>query len=88
MKKNFFEDSFFTLPSITYIFSALSTCTQLGLLLILNRQVIPISPAFILADLLMPLADTLFALTVCSLPRLLWGKPVRKGSDYFLTSEE
>lgn len=85
MKRNFFEDSFIAMPSMTYFFSTISTLIQIVLLLILNRQVIPLSFRFVVTDVfLMPLADTAFTLLVYSFPTLLLGKPIRKGSDYFL----
>lgn len=88
LKRNFFEDSFTTLPFMTYFFSVTSVVIQWGLILILDRHYIPLTPSFIISDLfIMPLGDALFAAIIFTLPSLFFGKPVRKGSDYFLNLE-
>lgn len=86
VKQNFFEDSFTTLPVLTYFFSLGSTVIQILLLLLLDRHSIHFTPQFIFTDfILMPLCDALFTLCVFSIPQLLFTKPPRKGSDYFIS---
>lgn len=85
VKQNFFEDSFTTLPVLTYFFSLTSTMIQILLLLLLDRYSIHFTSQFIFTDLiLMPLYDTIFTFCVFSIPQLLFIKPPRKGSDYFI----
>jgi hypothetical protein len=35
----------------------------------------------------MPALDSLFAFSIFTIPAFFFGKPIRKGSDYFLHSE-
>jgi rod shape-determining protein MreD len=87
-KKHFFEDRLTTLPIMTFFFSMIAAALQWMLLLILDRHIIPLSFTFILTDwVAMPLLDMAFAAISFSLPIFLFGKPVRKGSDYFLPVE-
>lgn len=84
-KRHFFEDSITTLPIMTYFFSVLSTAFHWCLLLLIDRYYIPITPPFILTDfLLMPLGEVAFTVAIFTIPTLFFGKPVRRGSDYFL----
>lgn len=87
LKKNFFEDSFTTLPVMCFLFSVVSTLFNLLLLSLLDTPVVP-SLSFLFTDLLlMPMGDMIFALLVFSLPALLFGKRIRKGSDYFMENQ-
>lgn len=84
LKRNFFEDSSTTLAFMTFFFSLFSTILQLLFITLLDHQKLLLSPYFLFTDLiLMPVLDSLFAAVFFTLPRLLFGKPVRKGSDYF-----
>lgn len=88
LKKNFFEDNLSTLPFMTFFFSFFSSILHYFLIILLGSQTIPLSFAFILMDFcLMPVLDSLFAFMIFTLPTYLFGKPTRKGSDYFLHSE-
>lgn len=88
LKKNFFEDNLSTLPFMTFFFSLFSSILHYFLIILLSSQTIPLSFAFIFVDfLLMPALDSLFAVSVFTLPAYFFGKPIRKGSDYFLQSE-
>lgn len=88
LKKNFFEDNLSTLPFMTFFFSFFSSILHYFLIILLGSQTIPLSFSFILVDfLLMPVLDSLFAFAVFTIPYFLFGKPIRKGSDYFLQSE-
>jgi rod shape-determining protein MreD len=82
-KRHFFADSLSTLPVMTFLFSSFSSL-MLGALLY-NIELINIfSWRWVAADLLvMPLADALYAFCCFILPALLFGKPQRKGKDYF-----
>lgn len=85
VKRHFFEDSLTTLPVMTFFFSVVSSLLQWGALLLFERQLLPLSLQFLLIDfLLMPFGDSLFALLAFTLPIALFGKPTRKGSDYFM----
>lgn len=83
-KQNFFEDQLSTLPCMTLFYSILITVFQWILLLILDRQYIKISLQLVAVDFIfMPLADLLFASLIFVLPAFIFGKPAKKGSDYF-----
>ena len=85
LKRHFFEDSFTTLPFMTYFFSVTSSIIQWMLILVLDKHYIPLTSHFILVDFfLMPLLDVLFAVLV-TFPLFFFRKPIRKGTDYFLT---
>lgn len=89
LKRNFFEDNFTTLPVMTFFFSLFSTILQYFMLVLLDTHAPSLSLSFILIDfILMPISDSLFALFVFTLPTFLFGKPVKKGSDYFLHADE
>ena len=88
LKKNFFEDNLSTLPFMTFFFSFFSSILQYFLIILLGNQPIPFSLSFALVDfLMMPIFDSLFALIIFTVPTLIFGKPSRKGSDYFLHEE-
>jgi len=85
-KRNFFEDSWSTLPFMTFVFSVLSTLVQILLLLVVDQHIIPLSLHFVFSDLIvMPLLDAVFAFCLFTLPHIFFGKPVRPGNDYFLS---
>lgn len=85
IKKHFFEDSFTTLPVMTFFFSSISSFLLWGILLILEKHFLPLYPTFLLSDFFfMPLGDAFFAALVFTLPDIIFGKPERKGSDYFM----
>lgn len=87
-KKNFFEDHLSTLPFMTFFFSFFSSILHYFLIVLLGTQTIRLSLGFILIDfLLMPALDSLFVFGIFSLPSFFFGKPIKKGSDYFLRSE-
>lgn len=88
LKRNFFEDHLTTLPVMTLFFSILSTWIHYLLILLLDSTSPSLSFSFILVDfLLMPLMDSLFALFLFALPLFFFGKPIKKGTDYFLEHE-
>lgn len=83
-KKHFFEDSYSTLPFMCYFYGFFNTVILIPLMDFFDRH-LTLSLPFLLSDLLFfPFLDALYALFVFTLPRLFFGKPIRKGSDYFL----
>lgn len=85
-KRNFFEDSPSTLPVLTFFYSICSTFFQI-LLLIIFENGVAISWEFVKIDLLyLPFLDAFYTFLIFVLPKILFGKPQRKGKDYFLTS--
>ncbi len=83
-RRNFFADSITTMPIMTYFFCFLSTLSQAVLIYIFDRG-LTLSWGWTLADLLlMPLFDAGYAFGVFILPSLLFGKPQRRGKEYFL----
>lgn len=83
-KRNFFEDSTSTLPGLTFIYSVVSSLILMFLLLIFEKG-ITISFDFVKIDLgFLPFLDALYAFCSFSIPKLLFGKPIRKGKDYFI----
>jgi len=84
-KKHFFADSLSTLPIMTFLFSSVSTFLMAILLYSLEAKNM-ISWYWAFTDLLvMPSMDALFAFCAFIIPPLLFGKPQRRGSDYFFT---
>ena len=82
-RRNFFEDSYSTLPVLTSIYSFVSTIVQILLLTVFENGV-AFSWDFVKIDLfLLPILDGLYAFVCFSLPELVFGKPRRKGKDYF-----
>ncbi|MEM1283274.1 MAG: mreD [Chlamydiota bacterium] len=86
-RKNFFSDSITTLPIMSFFFSIISTIIELtyrsstGKLPSLSIQ-------WAFTDLLvMPAADAMYSFAVFILPFALFGKPQRKGTDYFTTND-
>lgn len=83
-KKNFFADSLSTLPIMTFLFSSVSTLLMAILLYSLEMKNV-LSWNWLWTDLLlMPAVDAAYAFGCFILPALLFGKPRRRGSDYFL----
>jgi hypothetical protein len=83
-RENFFSDSLSTLPLMTFFFSVISTVIQLTFHFASDQTVV-VTPLWALHDLIiMPVADGLYAFIVFILPSILFGKPRRKGKDYFL----
>jgi len=83
-RRHFFADVASTLPLMTFFFSVISTIIQ-GVLLNTFEGSFQISREWLFSDLVvMPLLDASYAFLVFILPYLLFGKPVRKGKDYFL----
>lgn len=81
-KQNFFADSVMTLPLMTCFFSILSTLFQVILLSLCEKKLL-IDQSF--QDFLItPLLNATFSFFYFILPFSLFGKPIRKGSDYFL----
>lgn len=82
-RRHFFEDSLSTLPILVFFFSAIQGAIHL-LLTILMERPLPITPEFLLGDLiLMPFLDALFAALVFTLPYSYFRTPQRRGQDYF-----
>ncbi|CCB86880.1 MULTISPECIES: hypothetical protein [Parachlamydia] len=82
-KRHFFADSLSTLPIMTFFFSVL-TSTILLLLVYTFEKNIHIHPNWILTDLIFFSAlDALYAFCIFILPAWLFGKPIRKGREYF-----
>lgn len=82
-RRNFFADSFSTLPMMTFLFSLLSTAIGAVLLYAIEMHNI-ISFRWMLTDLLiMPTIDALYAFFLFIFPAMLFGKRIRKGKDYF-----
>ena len=83
-RKNFFADSLSTLPMMTFFFSIISTFFHLILLSIFEKS-IPWNLGWIFSDfMVMPIADATFAFVWFVLPYLFFGKPVRRGKEYFI----
>lgn len=83
-KRHFFADSLSTLPLMTFLFSSLATFIQLLLVYTFEKN-IQISWQWWFSDLLLlPLIDSFYGFCLYIIPGWLFGKPVRKGRDYFL----
>lgn len=82
-RRNFFADSFSTLPVMTFLFSFLSTAIGAILLYSIEMRNI-MSIRWLITDLfIMPAADALYAFFLFIFPAMLFGKRIRKGKDYF-----
>lgn len=83
-RKNFFSDSISTLPLMSFLFSALSTVVEIASRF--SMGTLPtLSLQWAFTDLIaMPAADALFAFALFILPHAVFGKPERKGRDYFI----
>ncbi|MGK5595350.1 MAG: mreD [Parachlamydiaceae bacterium] len=81
--RNFFEDSLSTLPVLTYFYALLLTIIQAVLLIILEKGTL-LSWEFVKIDLVfLPFQDALYSFTCFSIPKLIFGQPIKKGKDYF-----
>jgi len=84
-KRNFFADSLSTLPIMTFLFSTISTFFMVIVLYSLE-MINMLSWQWIATDLLlMPAADAIYAFCCFIAPALLFGRPRRRGKDYFLS---
>lgn len=82
-RKHFFADSVSTLPLMTFFYSAVSAAIEAVLFNLFDTGP-KISAPWMLTDLLiLPAVDALFAFSAFILPFLLFGRPIRKGKDYF-----
>jgi rod shape-determining protein MreD len=82
-KRNFFSDSLSTLPIMTFLFASLASL-MVTLILYTVEMKHGLSWHWALTDLiLMPAADAVYAFCCFILPALLFGKPQRRGKDYF-----
>ena len=83
-RRNFFADSLSTLPIMTFLFSALSSIIMALMLYAIEMKNI-FSSAWVFADVIvLPTADAFFAFCLFILPSYIFGKPQRRGKDYFL----
>lgn len=85
-KRHFFADNLSTLPILTFLTSALATAVQVVLIYIFQKEVVLGLKWFITNILLMPLFDSAYAFILFLLPSLVFGKPRRRGGDFFLNS--
>ena len=84
-KRNFFADSLTTLPIMTFLFASISTLVMAILVYSLEMKNV-LSWHWIFTDLIiMPSADAAYAFCCFILPALLFGKPRRRGKDYFIS---
>lgn len=84
-RENFFPDSLSTLPLMTFFFSIISTLIQAALLFAFEQSpnLVP-TLTWAWNDLiLMPIADGAYAFILFILPFAIFGKPRKKGEDYF-----
>jgi rod shape-determining protein MreD len=83
-RRHFFADSLTTLPIMTYLFSAISTLLQLGLIYIFQYKV-QLSWEWVFTDLIyMPAMDALYAFVCFIFPAAIFGKRQRRGKEYFM----
>ncbi len=83
LRRNFFADSFSTLPIMTFFFAVCSTLFQ-GILIYTFEKENVFSWNWTITDLIyMPSLDALCAFCVFIFPSLLLGKRPRRGKDYF-----
>lgn len=84
-KRIFFSDSLTTLPIMTFLFAATSSIIMAIMLYSLEMHNV-VSWHWVFTDLIMmPAADAIYAFFCFILPALLFGKPIRRGKDYFLS---
>lgn len=84
LKQALFEDSYSTLPIMTFLFSFVSALLYFPLLILFDKP-LPLSPTFLAGNLLlMPFIDSCYCFLFYTLPTLLFGTPQKKGQDYFL----
>lgn len=83
-KRYFFADSLTTLPIMTFLFTSISSLLMACLTYSFEMNHM-LSWKWAATDLLiMPAADAAYAFTCFTLPGLIFGKPRRRGKDYFL----
>lgn len=83
-KRYFFADSLTTLPIMTFLFTSLSTLIIAFLTYSFESNRL-LSWKWAATDLLiMPAVDAAYAYSCFILPGLIFGKPRRRGKDYFL----
>lgn len=83
-QKHFFADSISTLPLMTFFFSVISTTIQAMMLYAFEGKNV-FSWSWATTDLLiMPLLDATYGFICFQLPWILFGKPQRRGKDYFI----
>lgn len=84
-KRNFFADSLSTLPIMTFLFTSISSLGMAVLLYSLEMKNV-LSWQWLATDLIMmPALDALFAFCSFILPALIFGKPRKRGKDYFIS---
>jgi rod shape-determining protein MreD len=84
-KRNFFADSLSTLPMMTFFFAIVSSVFMALLLYSLETKNV-MSWNWVFSDLLMmSAADAMYAFCCFILPAMVFGRPVKKGKDYFLS---
>lgn len=83
-RRHFFPDRSTTLSIMTFLFAWVST-VWLWLILYLLGERTEVTLKILVGDFaIMPFFDALYALIFFTLPVLFFGKPLRRGSDYFL----
>lgn len=83
-KKNFFADNLTTLPLMTFFYSVISTSLEVAYFLSVSR-IPPLTIKWVISDIIvMPSIDAVYAFIIFILPAVLFGKPQRKGTDYFM----
>lgn len=83
-QRHFFADRISTLPLMTFFFSFLSTFIQGGFFYVFEHEEI-FSLSWVVTDLIvMPASDALYAFLCFIFPYFCFGKPQRRGKDYFL----
>lgn len=83
-RRHFFADSLSTMPIMVFLFCLFSTLMQVLQMYIFDQQVV-VSWGWALTDLaIMPSFDALFGFLWFVLPHVLFGKPVRRGKEYFI----
>ncbi|MGA8164704.1 MAG: rod shape-determining protein MreD [Waddliaceae bacterium] len=81
-KQNFFADNLATLPLVTALFSIISTFFQFVLLSLCEKTLF--FHQSLQGFFMVPFLNATFSFAYFILPFVLFGKPMRKGSDYFL----
>lgn len=83
-QRHFFADSISTLPLMTFFFAILSTIIQAAIFYAFEKENV-FSWAWVMTDLIfLPALDVVYAFVCFLLPAVCFGKPVRRGKDYFL----
>lgn len=83
-KRNFFADSLTTLPIMTFLAASLASFIAAIVLYTIEMKH-TLSWHWVLTDLIfLPAADAAYSFCCFILPALLFGKPQRRGKDYFL----